>query len=299
MRIRPPQLFAGPWPDSNAWATKAFLTLLVLAVLCGPIALGVAASHRPAPDSAHDAGVQNDGAGASRPAEGPDLARERALVEASAFVEVWLSATRDQAGQVAAMLTHPPEDLQLPTKRSGHVAADAISADLLPDEGRWVVTVRSRQADGARWWLVEVVIDGDNAAIAALPSQVPQPRRPDTSDRPTLEQLPPTHPAAATASEFLTAMLTGSGDITRWSTPGSALAAVSPAPCIKVAVTSSLPSAAADIPEAGQELDLSVDVVCTTHHDSLLLSQYGLHLQGRDGRWEVANVTTPGHAQNR
>lgn len=295
MKIRLPRMFAGPWPDSNALATKLFLGLIVVAVLCGPIALGFAATRQhAAPDTAaQDHGPQEEASSATTSDEA------RAGVEAAAFVEVWLTATREQAAQVAAMLLDPPEDLQLPAKPSGRVAADAITADPVPATGRWVITVRSRHTDGARWWLVEVLVDGDKAAITALPSQIPAPPNPDRDARPDLEQLPATHPAADTASEFLTAMLTGDGDITRWSSPGSALAAIAPAPCVEVAVAVSAAAAAADIPDTGQELDLSVDVTCHASDDSTRLAQYGLHLRGRDGRWEVANVTTPAHTQTR
>ena len=295
VRFQMPRLFAGPWPDSNAWATKCFLGLIVAAVLCGPIALGFAVGGgRPSPLDAVPAHEERVGESA---AVERTAGQDRAKIEATAFVEVWLSSNREQSDRVASFLLQPPEDLQLPTKTAGPVAADAITAEPL-DAHHWAITVRSRHHDGTRWWLVDVVIDGDTAAIAALPSQIPAPRRPEPGDHAEPASLSDTHPAAHTATEFLAAMLTGTGDITRWSSPGSDLAPIAPAPCtaIKTAATTATPDPAA-VPETGEELDVAVTVTCTTGRESALHTQYGLHLQGRDGRWEVAalNVPTPLH----
>lgn len=135
----------------------------------------------------------------------------------------------------------------------------------------------------------------------ALPAEVSAPGR---SGTPSLDYGPSTpaqasDPAVQTLDAFLDAYLAGAGELDRYLSPGTSLAAVSPAPYTSVQVSqvadhgadSAAPDAAADrAPADGAQRRLLVDVVATTPSGQRRPLTYAVDLRARAGRWEVAGV---------
>jgi hypothetical protein len=140
---------------------------------------------------------------------------------------------------------------------------------------------------GARFYTVGVmdtgsgwVADGPPTLVAAPPGGTPPEllveRMDGLSDVPGLEEA---------VTRFLAAYLTGEGELTRYTSPGSPLSAVQPPPF-----------AAVEIVEAGSVVASDGDrqvvalVVGTDGSGRTQLLQYALMLSERDGRWEVAEL---------
>ncbi|MCX0244606.1 conjugal transfer protein [Streptomyces drozdowiczii] len=97
-----------------------------------------------------------------------------------------------------------------------------------------------------------------------------------------------------TVSRFLSAYLTGRGELNRYVSPGLQVAAISPAPYESTLVTGLQDDAPEDededdtVPQDGTQRHVLVSVSATTGGQDYLLS-YALTLTTRDGRWEVAS----------
>ena len=120
---------------------------------------------------------------------------------------------------------------------------------------------------------------------------------PAPASAPTLDtsELRTADPAAQASSGFLTAMLTGNTDLSRWSSPGTAFTAVDPAPCVSVKTTHVVGPDEVPTPSDRQKITVTVTVTCqlTGDESTTRTSQYGLTLVSRAGRWEVASLDQP------
>ncbi|MEU5108480.1 conjugal transfer protein [Streptomyces sp. NPDC021354] len=144
---------------------------------------------------------------------------------------------------------------------------------------------------------------------AALPAEVAAPggqaRQPRLGYGPERAAVPG-DTRAETVREFLSAYLTGTGELDRYLAPGLHMEPVSPAPYRKVAIESmavageSADSPATRVPADGTQQRLLVQVRATgTDHARVPLS-YALTLKARDGRWEIAAMdATPALATPR
>ncbi|MFI6689299.1 conjugal transfer protein [Streptomyces sp. NPDC050485] len=101
-------------------------------------------------------------------------------------------------------------------------------------------------------------------------------------------------PSVETARGFLSAYLTGSTEIDRYTSPGTRLQAISPAPYAAVKVTGvqddSLHAGQQKVPADGAVLHQLVQVDATDQAGSAVSLSYALTLKSRAGRWEVASV---------
>jgi hypothetical protein len=133
-------------------------------------------------------------------------------------------------------------------------------------------------------------------AATSLPAQVAAPAslKPGAlvyeSDRGTSS----TDPAVETAKGFLSAYLTGTAELDRYTSPGVRLKAITPAPYSTVKLTGvqddSSGSEQQKVPADGTELHQLVDVDATDAASSTVSLSYALTLKSRAGRWEVASV---------
>ncbi|WUS97721.1 conjugal transfer protein [Streptomyces sp. NBC_00708] len=101
-----------------------------------------------------------------------------------------------------------------------------------------------------------------------------------------------------TVTRFLSAYLTGQGELNRYVSPGLQVAAIVPAPYESTLVTGLRHDAQEDddededeVPADGTRRHVLVSVSATTGGQDYLLS-YALTLTTRDGRWEVASFDT-------
>ncbi|MCI0690124.1 MAG: conjugal transfer protein [Sporichthyaceae bacterium] len=118
-------------------------------------------------------------------------------------------------------------------------------------------------------------------AVVSLPRSAAPPRTVFGSDR-----LARSDPAAETVQRFLSAFLAGQGELARYTSPMSGLAAVSPPPFRSV-VVDRIVTAGRDAPPPGQ-LRVLATVTCVDPIGAHQVLAYALDLASRDGRWEVA-----------
>ncbi|GAB2490684.1 conjugal transfer protein [Promicromonospora xylanilytica] len=305
----PPQVVE--WSNGPALVTKAWGALLALALLAGPAAL-VWTALRPAPAPVSAA------AGAASTGE-TAAANERAVE----LVETWLRADSDDK-QLIASLTNAPVG-SLP--QEGLTIRDSSVAQVeQTDDGVWSVTVGVDVAEPApgstpppagakadkekaevplvwvrRYFQVPVLVDrtdtrwsGPELAVTALALPAPVPGPASAAEPPNLdypETISPTSAAGESVTGFLSALVAGDGEITRYLRPGTSINAVLPAPYSAVTVTGIKGShEVAEDPADDKGTHALTTVELTRLDGEKTTAQYVLTLVARDGRWEVAGL---------
>ncbi|WP_454860659.1 hypothetical protein [Promicromonospora soli] len=306
---QPPQVVE--WSNGPALVTKAWGTLLALALLAGPAAL-VWTALRPEPAPVASA------AGAASSAE-TAAANERAVE----LVETWLRADGDDQQLIASLTSAPVGSLP----QEGLTIRDSSVAQVeQAEDGVWSVTVGVDVAEPApgstpapsggtdkaeeaevplvwvrRYFQVPVLVDrtdteysGPDVAVTALALPAPVPGPAAAAEPPDLdypETISPTSAAGQSAAGFLTAMIAGDGEITRYLRPGTSISAITPAPYAAVAVTGIKGShEVTESPADGNGTHALITAELTRLDGDKTTAQYVLTLVARDGRWEVAGL---------
>lgn len=283
----------GQWTNGSNLKTKAATGLLVGALVLSPAGLvvGLAAASSGTPSAVESATVDTRG--------------EQAAVEefSARFVTTWLTANADNAEDLLAGLVEIPDSAEFPA--AGQHATDPTVADVTQlDAGVWSVTVAVTTAPLAtpeqgvrRFYQVPVVYDAGRLVALALPAPTAAPAMAETPDLEYLSDLSGGHPAWRTVAGFMSALLAGKGDITRYLTPGTHVAPVVPVPfgalrINQIATEVEVGVEPARVPSDGQRLAVLVTAsgLASATVGSGLSVQYALLLTGRDGRWEVTEV---------
>lgn len=282
------------WTGGSALATRAATLVLWAALASGPLALAVAvlvllSLSGPAPTTA-------------RPTD--DRAGEQAAVEefAQRFVVLWLQTPQGQEKQLAPFVKVPSLTLAaLPS-----VASDADTAGVLQvGPGLWTITVgvnvtappavdAPATAPVRRFFQVPVRYDVGALVAAALPSPVAAPPIAAAPELAYRYRADLTHPLATSVEDFLAALLTGTGDVTRYVSPGTTIAPVTPAPFTSVVVTDvqvdlDLPANEA-APAPGDQRRVLITARASGGTKQEIGVQYALTLVARAGRWEVKAI---------
>ncbi|MEU5137035.1 conjugal transfer protein [Streptomyces californicus] len=133
-------------------------------------------------------------------------------------------------------------------------------------------------------------------AATSLPAQVASPTalKPGGLAYETDRGSSSADPSVETARGFLAAYLTGTTELDRYTSPGTRLQAISPAPYAALKVTGvqddSLGAGQQKVPTDGTVLHQLVQVEATDRVGSPVSLSYALTLRSRAGRWEVASV---------
>ncbi|MFK0121443.1 conjugal transfer protein [Streptomyces sp. NPDC090994] len=133
-------------------------------------------------------------------------------------------------------------------------------------------------------------------AATSLPSQVAAPTalKPGGLAYETDRGSSSADPSVETSRGFLAAYLTGTTELDRYTSPGTQLQPISPAPYAAVKVTGvqddSSGSGQQKVPADGTVLHQLVQVDATDQAGSPVSLSYALTLKSRAGRWEVASV---------
>jgi hypothetical protein len=302
------------WSNGPALMTKAWGALLALALLAGPAAL-VWTALRPEPAPVAVA------AGAASSAE-EAAASERAVE----LVETWLRADSDDQQLLASLTSAPAGSLP----QEGLTIRDASVAQVeAAEDDVWSVTVGVDVAEPApgstpapapsggtgradetaevplvwvrRYFQVPVLVErtdtrysGPELAVTALALPAPVPGPAAAAEPPDLdypETISPTSAAGQSAAGFLSAMIAGDGEITRYLRPGTAISAITPAPYSAVAVTGIKGShEITENPADDDGTHALITAELTRLDGNKTTAQYVLTLVARDGRWEVAGV---------
>jgi hypothetical protein len=278
------------WTGSAAATTKAITATLWCLLAAGPVALGVQLATPPPPS-----------ASVARAATGDTVASERATAGAFAqdLVTTWLSTARGRENALEAFGVDAA-GVTLP-ERPWTVSEATTSRITRVEEHLWSVTVAATVADTGsepgvrRYFQVPVLCAAGGAVRAqALPSPVAGPTVAEPVPLGYRYRAVPTEPVAAAAGEFLTALLTGSGDVARYVSPGAPLTAVTPPPYRSVEIEEVLvdqePPAGGLAPDNGEEHHLLVTAAATAGAGQTVTVQYALTVAARDGRWEVQAI---------
>ncbi|MFD8416560.1 conjugal transfer protein [Streptomyces sp. NPDC059650] len=133
-------------------------------------------------------------------------------------------------------------------------------------------------------------------AATSLPAQVAAPTalKPGDLAYGTDRGSTSADPSVETARGFLAAYLTGTAELDRYTSPGTRLQPISPAPYAAVKVTGIQDdlsgSGQQKVPADGTVLHQLVQVEATDQAGSPVALSYALTLKSRAGRWEVASV---------
>lgn len=277
----------GPWQYGSLLGTKTFLILIVAGVLAGPVALGwtFATAQRPAAAAPAD------------PAQGggeDGRSRTEVVGAATTLVSMWLSASQADAEALAGSVVFPPAQLTLPRKRPAPPTLVAVLDAVQTSPTVWdvLVTARGGQAGAGAAYRVAVATSDSGASALTMPGQVPMPTGPNSGVSADLQTVASTHPAAQTVNGFAQALLSNSGDLSRWLVPGSALTPVTPKVCQQTQTTVSAPTGLPAVPGNGEAATVVADLTCRTSASTGRTFSYALILRGRDGRWEVDSYTS-------
>ncbi|MFC5220063.1 conjugal transfer protein [Streptomyces coerulescens] len=255
----------------------------------GPIALGVAVASTP---------TTVEAATSPKPAA---AVRTRAVAAdpagyAQLFVHAWLRSSADDATSAQARLAHSmAPDAELPDRAAGAQSTPASVTAVHSAQragGVWSVTVAAQYADGTvRYYAVPVAADGAGAsfAVTGAPGVVSGPGRAEVPQSP-YDVTVPDGDLSSAAGEFLTAYLTGAGEVDRYLAPGVQLtAAASPFSSVSVQQVLAVEETAAaeQIPADGTTVHVLAQAEARDVLGRWPLA-YELALTARSGRWEVS-----------
>ncbi|MFE6955505.1 conjugal transfer protein [Streptomyces sp. NPDC057696] len=219
----------------------------------------------------------------------------------SEFVDAWLRSDAnapDSAPALRAIRFAP--DVALPEPASGAKALQKVTVvrSVHLTRGQWSVTVAAQYADSVRYFAVPATVSasGDAVTVTGTPALVPAPAA--AKALPSAYKVDvPDGPLTDTVGDFLTAYLTGSGEVDRYLAPQTSLTAVTPAAAEKVDidVVAALEEAATTerVPADGTQVHVQAEATAHTASGRWPLS-YELTLTSRGGRWEIAELTSGG-----
>ena len=270
------------WEHGDALATRVIHLALVAAILTGPtsLVLAIALGSRPA---ASPANVAPEATSDVRDASLAGAAAQRVVV-------AWLTAAVDDRSSLQALIVDDlPATLDLPDKRPAGPTQVWVGEIDQRAPGRYRVVVATLGgALGSGYFAVPVRVQDGRAAAVGLPARSRPPALADAQGvrLPATDPVTTDDPAYQTAAGYITAYLTGSAEIDRWTAPGTPLTAITPPSCGSVridrvqTVNTEAPTTRAAV---------VTTATCQAAGRPPSTTQYGLLLQMRDGRWEVVD----------
>lgn len=280
------------WTGGPSLRTRAVHGVLVAALVTGPAALllTVGQSALATAPTATPVATVAPPVGGEQAAVG-ELARQ--------LVVRWLQTPRGEENLLNDLVA--TTGLQLAS--TPMTATDPATAQLVETgPGQWSVTVGVTVTDATavtvrRYFQVPVRYNKDTEAVVAatLPAPVAAPAAapiPSLGYRYTASL---TDPVAVAAGEFLSSLLTGAGDVTRFVSPGTVIAAVTPPPYTGV----QLRTVSTDVDLRGTaassglgQVRVLITAAASITTKQVVTVQYALTLTTREGRWEVSSLDT-------
>lgn len=292
-------------PPVGGTAASRFLTYGIMGAAYGSVclALFMACTAMGAASEAQES------AQASRPAAASELNITDTSAEAKAvgYVQAWLEATNTEHTTLDTYV-NVPVNSQTPTEarglraagftKSGDLVTVRVTGDVKTTMDSAVKGEEPKSMWVQRWWQVVLRTDTSSGALSVvgLPAPIAAPGavKADTTFEYPKQVGDPA--ARAAVQEFLTAYLAGSGEVSRYTAPGSTITAVTPAPYSKVLVQSLNATDEMSAKTAVKD-GTEVQVLVTAQLDQGASSQtstYFLTMASRAGRWEVKSIdTTP------
>ncbi|CAM5535274.1 conjugal transfer protein [Leifsonia shinshuensis] len=276
-------------------SSKLAAGVFTAALLCGPVSLLLL-------------GLGLDSSAPTVAVAGPKQAgltslQQQAGEYAVSFTGAWLSATQTDSTTLKSFLD--TSNLRFPAQ--ARVYRDLLPSAVEPARDSDLVTVtvaasvQEAQSNGSSVWVpryFQVVVQAAKAGLApvGLPAPVAAPAA--AQEKAPLNYgttLPTSSAAGQTVQAFLTAYLTGQGDISRVLTPGTEISAIQPAPYTAVTVASlGATTDAPDKPADGALVRVIAQARLAAAADQEVPATYTFTLKARAGRWEILRLdSTP------
>lgn len=282
------------WTHGRQMSGRLLSGALFLAIACGPVALFAAAA-RPAAIASAPTQTQVAGLTSEQQAAGG---------YALGFVGSWLGATKDAPGDLGSyvdlaslrQLSAQPWQYRDVSVVSITPVKDTTFTNVVVAANVKELTVSDSSDSSSTTWprryfQVAVSTGEDTLRVVGLPAQVSAPVQGKTTALVYSQTIASSDPAAETVSAFLGAYLAGSGDLSRFSSPGTEFTAVTPAPYANVNVvelrSDIVPS---KTPADGGTVKVLATVSLLSPLEQQLTSTYTLTLTARASRWEVSAI---------
>ena len=215
------------------------------------------------------------------------------------YISAWLGAGRSNAGVLAPYYSNGA-DLTAVTSGRFWAARTAVVSVEETEPDYWAVTVAADvlvadeegvyQPGGIRYYTVGVVKADDGFGATGLPAQVPAPPTLEAPELVIEAMGPPSgelEPFAEALDGFFDALLAGSGDLERYVSPDTSIAAITPAPFVETEVRSL--GARPEVADPTRHL-VRVEVIATDGIGNVQILQYTAVMSERAERWEVVEL---------
>lgn len=280
------------WTQGRSAGATLATALLLAAIICGPLGLFVAMGKSSA----------STATAAPTTAAGLTTTQQEAGSYALGYVGAWLGATQTDPGDLGDYVdtTAIGSLTQTPWKYR-----DLIVASVTPVSSSSFVNVvvaasvqqNTKSSSGGeasvwprRYFQVAVWLSPGTMRVVGLPAPIAGPVQGSSVNLTYQSQVTKTDPAGQTISAFLTAYLTGA-DVSVYTTPGVALAAVMPAPYVSVDTTMiAVDKTPTNPPSNGSKLRALATATVTSSQGQELVATWALTLTARAGRWEVTAI---------
>lgn len=273
-----------PWTQGHSISNKMLSGLIVAGLLAYPF-VSYQISEGMSPPVAAQVVEQ-------KPGVPPALAQQAQSV-AQGFVSAWLTATKDDASRLSRY-THTT-GLRLPEKGS-EIREIRVSELGLVNDATFRVTVSVEVKDPSGQWqprafdVLLITAGNQELSILGLPSERAHPAAKSKKFEGYSKDLSTNKAVTSSVEGFLQAYLIGSGDLTRFVSPGTTITPVSPAPYtsarIEYVVGDREPGEKAT---DGDVIHVSARLLLT-NETTEALGDFQLTLTARAGRWEVSTL---------
>jgi hypothetical protein len=277
------------WTNGSFLGSKGVSVLVLVALVCGPIALVSSLGGR---------GQSAQSAPAAAPTTLTSL-QQSAGSFAVGYVGAWLGASQDNSDALSdytstqsAALSPKPFSYRnaavasLEVQSRGNMVTAVVAADV---QDASLTTSSDGNGWPRRYFQVTVSTVGNRLTAVGLPAPIAGPSA--SSDVPSLDYRAPvatSDPAGQSVVSFLTAYLTGQGSVQPYTSPSVTISGITPAPYASLTPVS---IAASEQPAAHPSDGTKVSVLATvTLQNSIgqkLSATYELVLRARADRWEI------------
>jgi hypothetical protein len=293
-----PPIADGRHQSTSRVTARAATVGLLSCLLLAPVGAGagvLALVHTSAPAPVPPAAV-TDQASANQRAMAGEFAERVVLT--------WLSTTVGRVQDLGDLVGDASNGAVLISRQAFTAQDPAVAGITQTDQDTWSVTIAatvtdtrpsSTQPKTRRYYQLPVQVTPAGAVTAlTLPAPISAPPIiPTTTSDEYAVPLSMTSPVGHTVTEFLGAYLTGTGDVSRYLTPGVALSAVTPAPYTSVELDdlrAGDPSAAS--PDDGDRMRVLATATASVTDTQSSVVVYALTLTARAGRWEITGIDT-------
>lgn len=289
-----PEAKGSSWTHGRQMSGRLLSGVLFVAIACGPIALFAAAAR---PTAIAAAPVQTQAAGLT-------AQQQAAGGYALGYLGSWLGATKEAPGDLGdyvdlatlrQLSAQPWEYRNLAVVAITPVEQSPFINVIVAANVKELTASDSSDSSSTTWprryFQVAVSSGEDTLRVVGLPAQIAAPVEGKTASLVYTQTVSSSDPAAETVSAFLGAYLASSGDLSRFTSPGTDFMAVTPAPYAMVSVDELrgdvVPS---KTPVDGDTVKVLATVSLLSPLEQQLTSTYTLTLTARASRWEVSAI---------